>query len=158
MRIAMIAAHDPDLVIGKEGDLPWDYPEDLKYFKKTTMGHPIVMGRKTFEEFGAQPLPGRKNVVLSRSKQYKAVPTFTSLEKALKKLDEEGHETVFVAGGENVYREAYDKADYLYITQIHKKYKGDTYFPEYRNDINTLWEEIEREDHEEYSFVTYRRK
>lgn len=158
MTIAMIAAHDPNLVIGKDGDLPWHYPEDLKHFKKTTMGHPILMGRKTFEEFGAQPLPGRKNVVLSRSKTFSSVPTYTGLEKALEQLEKEGHELVFIAGGENVYREAMDKADYLYITHIHTEYEGDTHFPEYRDDVGQIWEEAEREDHQEFSFVTYRRK
>lgn len=158
MIIALIAAHDPDLVIGKDGDLPWHYPEDLKHFKQTTMGHPIVMGRKTFEEFGEKPLPGRKNVVLSRSRNYDHIPTYSSLDEALNELEQEGHDKIFIIGGGNVYLQSMDKADLLYITRIHRKYNGDTYFPEYRNQVNTIWDEIEREDREEFSFITYQRK
>ena len=157
MTIAMIAAHDPNLIIGKDGDLPWYYPEDLKHFKNTTLGYPIVMGRITFEELDG-PLPKRKNVVLSRSQNIDGIPTFSSLDDALEALRAEGHEKIFIIGGGNVYRQALDSADLLYITQIHKEYEGDTYFPEYRDQIDTVWTEIERDDHEEYSFITFKRK
>jgi dihydrofolate reductase len=155
MRLAFIVAHDPNLVIGKDGELPWHYPEDLKFFKRTTMGHPMLMGRGVFESIGEKPLPGRKNVVLSRSKSYENVPSFTSIDEALNHLKDE--ETVFVIGGGEIYRQMMPQADRLYITEIHQSYEGDTWFPEYRDEIGTVWEEIEREDHSELSFVVYER-
>ncbi len=158
MTIALIAAHDPNLVIGKDGELPWYYPEDLKHFKQTTMGHPIVMGRITFEEFGEKPLPGRRNIVLSTSRTFDQVPTYKTLDKALESLEQEGVDQVFIIGGGKVYRQAMEKADLLYMTHIHKEYSGDTYFPEYRNEIGQTWVEIERDDHEEFSFITYERR
>ncbi|MDZ7682121.1 MAG: dihydrofolate reductase [Fodinibius sp.] len=155
MTLAAIVAHDPNLVIGKDGDLPWHYPEDLKYFKHTTMGHPLIMGRVVFEELGESPLPGRENIVLSRSRDYKNVPTFASFEAALEHLKDEA--LVFLAGGGNVYRQFLDRCDKLYVTEIHKSFDGDTYFPEYRDEIGITWKEINREDHDELSFVIYKR-
>lgn len=157
MTIALIAAHDKNLVIGKEGDLPWHYPVDLKHFKQTTMGHPIVMGRVTYQELGEKPLPGRPNIVLSRSRSYDEVPTYRSLETALEKLEKQEYEKIFIIGGGEIYREALAIADLLYITQINKAYEGDTYFPEYRDEIGKTWIEVDREDHSEYSFITYKR-
>lgn len=153
MTVALIAAHDPDLVIGKGGELPWHYTDDLKYFKRTTMGHPIVMGRKVFEELDEQPLPGRKNVVLSRIKKYEHVDTFTSIDEALDHLKD--HDVVFIIGGGEIYSQTISKADKLFITEIHERYEGDTYFPEYRDKIGTVWREIKREDQGPLSFVVY---
>ena len=154
MTITIVVAHDPNLVIGKEGGLPWRYPEDLKHFKKTTIGGTIIMGRGVFEELNEIPLPERRNVVLSTTRDYDNVDTYTSLESALKSSNEE---EVFIIGGGVLYREAIDITDKLIITEIHKEYEGDTYFPEYRDDIGKKWEEVSREDHEELSFVTYYR-
>jgi dihydrofolate reductase len=155
MTLAAIVAHDPNLVIGKDGDLPWHYSEDLKYFKNTTMGHPLIMGRVVFEELGETPLPGRENIVLSQSRTYENVPTFGSFEAALEYVRND--ELVFLAGGGNVYRQFLDQCDKLYVTEIHESYDGDTYFPEYRNDIGTTWTEIKRDDRDELSFVVYER-
>ncbi|WP_441000241.1 dihydrofolate reductase [Fodinibius sp. SL11] len=155
MTLAAIVAHDPNLVIGKGGDLPWHYSEDLKYFKRTTMGHPIIMGRVVFEELGGNPLPGRENIVLSRSSNYDHVPTFSSFDKALEYLKEE--EIVFLIGGGEIYRQFLDQCDKLFVTEIHQNYEGDTYFPEYRDEIGTTWKEIKREDHDKLSFVVYER-
>lgn len=151
----MIVAHDPNLVIGKEGGLPWHYSEDLKYFKQTTMGHPILMGRTVFEELDEKPLPGRKNIVLSRCRNYEHVPTFSSTEKALSYLSDE--EIVFCIGGGEVYRQLLPRTDKLFVTEIHQSYEGDTYFPEYRDDIGSSWKEIKREEQEALSFVVYKR-
>jgi len=156
MKTVIIAAHDPNLVIGRDGKLPWNYPEDLKHFKKRTMGHPILMGRIVFEELNRKPLPGRKNIVLSRKYTFENVACHASIESAIDSL--KNHDKLFVIGGAVVYRQFLPHADYLYITKIHQKYKGDTYFPEYRDDIGTVWEEIFREDHEEFSFIDYKRK
>jgi dihydrofolate reductase len=155
MNLALIVAHDPNLVIGKDGTLPWHYPEDLKYFKRVTMGHPILMGRGVFEELDEEPLPGRENIVLSRSKTYDHVPTFSSIEEALDYL--RLADLVFVIGGGEVYRQTISKADKLFVTEINETFDGDTYFPEYRNDIGSVWKEIKREDHPELSFVVYER-
>jgi dihydrofolate reductase len=155
LTLALIAAHDPDLVIGKDGGLPWHYSEDLKYFKRTTMGHPLLMGRTVFEELNEKPLPGRENIVLSRTKEYDHVPTFTSIDRALSYLSDE--EIVYCIGGGEVYRQMLPRADKLFITEIHESYEGDTYFPDYREDAGSRWKEIEREDKEEMSFVVYER-
>jgi dihydrofolate reductase len=155
MKLIIIAAHDPNLVIGKNGTLPWHYSEDLKFFKKTTMGYPIIMGRGVFEELNEKPLPGRENVILSRSKKYGHVPTFSSIEEALEYL--QNHEIVFIIGGGQVYIASMDIADELVITEIKKEYNGDTFFPEYRDKVGTTWEEVWREDHDSFAFVRYQR-
>lgn len=155
MTLAAIVAHDPNLVIGKDGDLPWHYPEDLKYFKHTTMGHPMIMGRVVFEELG-DPLPGRENIVLSRSRNYDHVPVFSSFDDAIDYVKDE--ELVFLIGGGEMYRQFLDRCDKLFVTEIHREYEGDTYFPEYRDEISSTWKEIEREDRNELSFVVYERQ
>lgn len=155
MTLALIVAHDPDLVIGKDGTLPWHYPEDLKYFKRTTMGHPLLMGRGVFEELDEKPLPGRENIVLSRSRTYDHVPTFSSINEALDYL--RLADMVFVIGGGEIYNQTLSKADKLFVTEIHETFEGDTYFPEYRNDIGSVWKEVKREDHPNLSFVVYER-
>ncbi|MGF1671969.1 MAG: dihydrofolate reductase [Balneolaceae bacterium] len=155
MKLILIAAHDPNLVIGSGGELPWHYKKDLQFFKKTTLGHPVLMGRGVFEELNEKPLPGRKNIVLSRSREYTHVTTFRSLNKALQSLAIES--SVFVIGGGEIYRQTIDIADEMIITQIHKTYEGDTYFPEYRHEIGKKWKEVWREDHEELSFLKFKR-
>jgi len=157
MNKVIIAAHDPNLVIGKDGALPWHYSEDLKFFKRTTMGCPLVMGRIVFEELGEKPLPGRECIVLSRSRTYPNVETYASVESALDYLNDKNPENVYIIGGGEIYRECLALADTLIITQIHKEFEGDTFFPEYREDIGTVWKEVWREDHEEFSFVRYER-
>lgn len=154
MIITLIAAHDKNLVIGKEGGLPWHYPEDLKHFKKTTLGKTIIMGRGVFEELNEIPLPERRNIVLSTTQSYDQVDTYTSLDEALNSVDEE---EIFIIGGGVLYREAIKRADRLIITEIHEDYEGDTYFPEYRDQIGKVWKEHKREDKEELSFVVYER-
>lgn len=153
MKLSIIVAHDPNLVIGNDGGLPWYYSKDLKFFKKTTMGSPILMGRGVFEELKEKPLPGRENVVLSRSRSYNHVPTFSSIDAALDYLSDE--EQVFIIGGGEIYMQTIDRADELIITQIKEEYGGDTYFPEYRGEIGEKWKEVWRENHDEFSFVKY---
>ena len=154
MILTLIAAHDPNLVIGLNGGLPWRYPEDLKHFKAKTLGNTIVMGRGVFEELNEIPLPGRKNVVLSTTQSYSNVDTYNSLEKALEELNDD---EIFIIGGGVLYRETLPKADKLIITEIKKEYEGDTFFPEYRDKIGVEWEEISREELEGLSFVEYKR-
>jgi dihydrofolate reductase len=158
MILALIAAHDPNLVIGAKGELPWHYKEDMLYFKKTTMGHPVLMGRGVFEEIGEKKLPGRRNVVLSTTKKYpeKDVEVFASIDYALESLRDE--EKVFVIGGGEIYRQTLDLAGELYITEIKNEYEGDTFFPEYRHLIGQKWVEIWSEDHADFCFKRYRKK
>ena len=153
MTLAAIVAHDPNLVIGLNGEMPWHYSDDLKYFKKITMGHPIIMGRVVFEEIDEQPLPGRKNIVLSRSRNYDHVSTFASTEAALSHVEDE--ELVFVIGGAQIYEQLLPKVEKLFVTEIHQEYEGDTFFPEYRQDIGSVWKEIKRDDQAELSFLVY---
>lgn len=153
MTIALIAAHDPDLVIGKDGELPWHYSEDLKFFKRQTMGCPIIMGRIVFEELNEKPLPGRKNIVLSRSRTDFNIPSFSSIEEALNSLSDEPK--VFIIGGGEIYRQTIDMADELVITEIKKRHEGDTYFPDYKKDIGKIWKEEWREEHSDFTFVIY---
>jgi dihydrofolate reductase len=152
LKITLIAAHDPKLVIGKDGELPWHYPEDLKHFKKKTIGETIVMGRGVFEELNEKPLPGRTNIVLSTTRNYDQVDTYTSLEEALKNLNTS---EVFIIGGGVLYRETLPQAHRLIITEVKEKHDGDTYFPEYRDKIGSVWKEIDREVHDKFDFVEY---
>ena len=155
MKLVLIAAHDPNLIIGDNGSLPWHYSEDLKFFKKQTMGNPIVMGRVVFEELNEKPLPGRENIVLSRTRDYDHVQTFQSIDSALDYLSDE--ETVFIIGGGEIYRQTISIADRLIITLIKKEYEGDTTFPEYRDDIGEIWKEVWREKHSDFDFIIYDR-
>lgn len=157
MELALIVAHDPNLLIGKKGGLPWRIPEDLAYFKKVTMGCPIIMGRVVFEEIGEKPLPGRRNIVLSRTKTWatKDIESYHSLDDALEAVKQE--EKVFIIGGRALYEKGLEIADTLYITLIHSEYQGDTWFPEYRDQIGVIWEEAERKSENDLSFIVYKR-
>lgn len=144
-------------VIGRDNTLPWSLPNDLKRFKRLTMGHPMIMGRKTYESIG-KPLPGRRNLVISRNAAFK-VPTgaevFTSLEAACRscKPDDE----VFVIGGAQIISEALPQADRLYLTWIDHDFPGDVFFPNFKtflNDFKVVTEQDEVEPFP-YSFVDY---
>ncbi|MFB6182479.1 MAG: dihydrofolate reductase [Candidatus Nanohaloarchaea archaeon] len=158
MKKIVIAALTEDNVIGKDGDIPWHYPEDMKHFKEKTMGNPVIMGRKTFESLPEDytPLPSRKNIVLTSSKNYEnlEVETASNLDEAFSKAREDS-DKVFIAGGESVYKQTLEDADKMILTVIHEDYEGDSYFPEFDEE---KWEEIERDDKDELSFVTYKKK
>lgn len=129
--ISFIWAMDKNRVIGKDNQLPWHLPEDLKFFKKSTMGHPVAMGRKTHESIG-RPLPGRENIIITRNEQYESenCTVFHSAEEFVdfcKKKDEE----VFVIGGAEIFRQLFPYADKLYLTVINEEFEGDTFFPEF---------------------------
>jgi dihydrofolate reductase len=136
-RLALIAAHGPNWQIGKGNQLLWKVPEDMKLFKETTMGFPIIMGRKTWDSIGAKPLPGRTSIVVSRSaatqKQTENVHWCDSLGLALMLADElcrvSSKSTAFVIGGAEIYTQALGNADDLYLTLIDDDAQGDTYFP-----------------------------
>lgn len=161
MRISLIAALAANRVIGRDNQLPWRLPEDLRRFKRLTMGHPMIMGRRTFDSIGRKPLPGRSIVVITRRPGFVAPPGVAvahSVDEALALC--QGDE-VFVAGGEEIFRQTIDRADRLYLTWIHADFPGDTRFPDFDE---REWRIVEREDREPsgdapfaYSFVTYDR-
>lgn len=146
--VAMIAAVGRNGVIGAAGDLPWRLPSDFAFYKRTTMGKPLIMGRKTFESIG-RPLPGRANLVVTRDKGFSAqgVETFGSLDAAMARGIEiaarDGVEEIFINGGGDIYRQAMDRADRLYITHVDAEPEGDTFFPEIDD---TLWDSRVIED------------
>ncbi|WP_448553463.1 type 3 dihydrofolate reductase [Thalassotalea montiporae] len=134
--LSMIVAHADNRVIGKDNDMPWHLPADLAYFKQTTLGKPVVMGRKTFESIG-RPLPGRQNIVITRNTAYVAdgVEVVDSIEAALALTQDV--EEVMVIGGGAIYQHCLPAANKLYITHIEASIEGDTQFPEY--DIEKDW-------------------
>ncbi|MEO1021820.1 MAG: dihydrofolate reductase [Bacteroidota bacterium] len=154
MILTIVVAHDPNMVIGKEGGLPWKYPEDLKHFKETTMGGTMIMGRGVWEELGEKPLPGRTNIVLSGSRTYENVATFKSLEEALESANTE---EVFIIGGGILYRQAITMADRMIVTLVRKQHRGDTFFPDYREEIGVIWKEVSRRESDELVFLEYER-
>jgi len=129
MRISIIAAMAENRVIGRAGTIPWDLPGDRRRFRKITWGHPVIMGRRTFESIG-RPLPGRKNIVLSRQEGYRAEGCLVvhDLQAALAAAGEA--DEVFVCGGGELYREALPRAGRLYLTIVHGEVEGDVRFPE----------------------------
>jgi dihydrofolate reductase len=158
-RISIIAAMARNRVIGINNTLPWRLPEDLKHFKALTLGHHILMGRKTYESLG-RPLPGRTSVVITRSQDLK-VPgclVANSIAKAVAACDDDNE--IFFIGGEELYRQALDIADRIYLTEINAEFAGDAWFPEF--DMN-LWQEAGRkpcksESGLECEFLIYDRK
>ena len=130
MSVSMIAAVGKNLELGKNNDLIWHFKEDMKFFKDTTMGHTVVMGRKTFESL-PKALPGRKNIVISSNAEYQAqgATVVTSVEEALQIAD---NEEIFVIGGGKIYAEFLPYADKLYLTEIYAECEdADTYFPQF---------------------------
>lgn len=129
--ISLIFAMDKNNLIGKGNDLPWYYPDDLKYFKEVTMNKTVVMGSKTFKSIYdriGKPLPNRNNVVVTRNSNL-SIDNVLVVNDIFKYLEEQKEE-VFVIGGKQIYELTLDKADRLYITHINKAYDGDVYFPE----------------------------
>jgi len=160
-RVSLIVAMARNRVIGANNSLPWHLPADLKHFKSLTMGHHIVMGRKTYESIG-KPLPGRTSVVVTRNAGYAppGVITANSLEAAISACGDA--EEIFVIGGAELYRQAMALADRIYLTEIDADKDGDTYFTELDR---KLWFEYARESHSpdeknpySYHFVVYDKK
>lgn len=162
--IALIAAVAANGVIGRDGEMPWHYPEDLKRFKSLTTGNPVIMGRRTYDSIAARiggPLPDRMNIVLSRSEPDlpSDVVVADSVEQAIEEATaacklESAADEIFVIGGATVYEQFLDQADRLYLTELASSYEGDTTFPDWDR---SQWVEVDRDSHEEFSFVTYQR-
>ncbi len=157
-RFVCIAAVAENGVIGRDGGMPWHYPEDMRRFKEITMGHPVIMGRTTYESIAGQldgPLPGRTNVVLSRSNPDlpEEVVLVHSVEEAMETVAELD-DVAFVTGGATVYEQFLPHTDELLLTEIHEAYDGDTRFPEWDPEE---WTEVERDERDEFDFVRYER-
>ncbi len=142
MILSIIVAATENDVIGKEGGMPWYLPAELARFKEVTMGHPIIMGRKTHESIG-RALPGRENIVVTRNPKYRAADgcvVVDSLEKALTLKEVKTAKEAFIIGGAEIYQQALPKAQRLYLTRVHAKLDGDKFFKFKKED----WREIER--------------
>ena len=157
-RIYLVAAVAANGIIGAKGKLPWHLPEDLKHFKKLTLGHPIIMGRLTWESLG-KALPGRENIVVTRQPGYSApgAAVASSLGAALALCA--GEPTAFVIGGHQLFVDSLPMASGLVLTEIHRDYAGDTWFPKYDR---SQWRESQRESHTasdgtKFDFVLYER-
>lgn len=157
MRLSIIVAVAENNVIGRGNTLPWHVPEDLKSFKKITMGKPIVMGRKTYESIG-RPLPGRTNIVITRNPEWQAegVSTVASLAEALALAEQrcviDGMDELFVIGGEQIYRLAMASAQRIYMTRVHTNVEGDAYFPELSA---SEWQQVANQPASEAAEVDY---
>jgi dihydrofolate reductase len=145
MILSLVVAMSENKVIGRDGDLPWRLPNDLKHFKQVTMGKPIIMGRKTWGSLYVKPLPGRRNIVITRNAGYEAegAETSDSLESALTLVA--GESEVMVIGGAELFATALDTATRLHLTEVHAEIEGDTYFPDFDR---SLWRETSREAHD----------
>ncbi len=132
MIISLIAAASANNVIGKNNQLPWHLPVDMKFFKNTTWGMPMVMGRKTFESNGYKPLPGRVNIVITRQKDFKAngAVIVSHWNDAMFVAKDSDCNEVFVVGGGEIFKEVINKADHIYMTRVHTIIDGDIFFPE----------------------------
>ena len=150
MKIVIIAAVAANGTIGADGKIPWHISDDLKRFKRLTLGHPVIMGRKTYESLG-KPLPGRRNIVLTRRSPVPGVDCFPTLDAALQTC---GDATVFIIGGAEVYRQALPLADTMLLTHVHRQVDGDTKFPAFDK---TQWREISRQQGAECDFLEYER-
>jgi len=159
-RLTLILARARNGVIGASGGLPWRLPEDLAFFKRTTMGHPIVMGRKTWESIG-RPLPGRRSIVITRNRTFSpaGAEVAHSLDEAIALCRDS--DEIFVIGGAQLYADALPRADRLLLTEIHADFEGDTYLPAPSPED---WNEASREPHAPtgtrafgFDFVDFRR-
>ncbi len=164
MKLSIIAAVGENHVIGARGKIPWHLPADFKRFKELTMGHPIIMGNKTFESIG-KPLPGRTNIVLAQDPNYAADGCLVAhaLDEALALAkNAEGGDEVFVCGGGQVYALTLPLANILYLTKVHGAFEGDTFFPKFNEGdwMLTSSEEHKKDEKNpfDFTFLTYQRK
>jgi dihydrofolate reductase len=161
VKLALIVAVARDGVIGRDNAIPWNLPEDARRFRAVTMGHPVVMGRRTWDSLPERfrPLPGRRNVVVTRNPEWSAdgADRAGSLDEALALL--EGAPQAFVIGGAELYAEALARADELVVTEIDAEVEGDVYFPPWdRSEFRETFREAHvSEDGVAFAFVTYRR-
>ena len=158
--VSIIVAIAQNGTIGDKNSLLWHIKEDMRFFRTTTSGHAVIMGRKTFESLGSKPLPKRKNIVITRAERdFEGAFTAHSLQEAIAMA--EGDEEIFIIGGAQIYAEALSVADRMYITRVERDYEGDTSFPEIDY---TKWQLVSEERHERgeefdapFAFLCYNR-
>lgn len=166
MMISMIAAMTRNRVIGKDNDIPWHLPDDFRFFKETTKGHFVIMGRKNFESLPDRfrPLPDRPNVIITRKKDYKGegAEVVSSLDEALNKARQHNEPEAFIIGGGQIYKLGLEVCDRIYLTEIDTELEGDVFFPEFDKSI---WKEVSRKHHTAddrhkfaFDFVIYEKK
>ncbi|MFD2574306.1 dihydrofolate reductase [Spirosoma soli] len=163
MKISLISAVAQNRVIGRNNDLPWHLPDDFAFFKRKTSHHPIIMGRKSLESLG-KPLPNRTNIVITRNQDlsHQGVTVVHTLDDAITAAKAVNQKEIFVIGGAEIYALALPIATTMYLTEIHKPYDGDSYFPEFNKED---WQEVSRQTHSAderhevaFDFVEYERK
>jgi len=163
MKVSIIVAADENMGIGKDNKLMWHLPNDLKFFKNKTMGHHMIMGRKTYESIG-KPLPGRTSVIITRNKNYKAEGALVanSIEEGISLATSRGETEAFVIGGAELINDSIHLADCIYFTEVKSKFDADVFLKTFDQ---SKWKEVAREDHQQdekhaypYSFVTLVKK
>ena len=156
MKISLIVAKSENDVIGRDNDLPWRLKEDLQNFKKLTMGHHILMGRKTFESIG-KPLPGRVSLVVSGTPKAnsESVFWFTSIFRAIKQAERNGETELFIIGGEKIFRSVLSLTDRIYLTEVKSKVEGDVFFPTLsaKNWKTVSEQSFSKSEHNDFDFV-----
>ena len=155
--IALIVAVAENGIIGKDGKMPWSIPGELKRFRELTTGNVVVMGRKTFEAVGCKPLPGRTNIIISRTMENSGEDYLLarSLEEAISMA---GERDVYISGGSGLYEESLPLVEKMYITEVHKAFDGDTWFPEFDESQFAKTVDEYHEGEIPYTYVTYTRK
>lgn len=163
MKLSLMAALSTNNVIGRNNDVPWRLSTDLKRLKAMTMGHHVIMGRKTYESVG-KPLPGRTNVVITRQEGYapEGVTVVHSLEDAVRVAAQAGESEAIILGGAEIYAQAMHRADRMYLTRVHAEVEGDTWFPDFDDVSEWRLTDAEHFDADEknehpFSFLTYER-
>lgn len=160
MKISIIAAVAENNVIGKDNDLIWDIPRDMKFFKEKTKGHYVIMGRRNYDSIPEKyrPLPGRPNVIVTRQEGFKApnCHVVNSIEEGIKLATEKGETEIFIIGGGQIYKDTIERklANTMYLTWIHHDFEGDTFFPEFNNEewTETAREKVTADEQNPYSF------
>lgn len=169
MILTHVVACSENHVIGAQGDLPWSLPEDMKFFRDTTKGHIMIMGRKTFDSFKGRALPNRYHIVITRNPSEHSVQStesspvvfVSSIEEAIKHaepLTAKWGDEVFIIGGGEIYKQSLGFTNKVYLTLIHQEFPGDTYYPEIDEKVFTLTHRRDVELPIPFSFLTYLRK
>ena len=155
MIISLVVAASDNNVIGKNNQLLWHLPNDMKYFKNVTWGMPVVMGRKTFESIGSKPLSGRKNIVITRKPGWNAegVSVADSVDAAVSIAEALNYKEIFIIGGGEIYVIAFDRANKIYMTRVHAELEGDTYFPVIEKNDWTLMSKTDNPADEKHAYA-----
>lgn len=159
MKIIIISAIAKNRIIGRSnGEMPWHVKEEFQHFKKTTLGLPLIMGRKTFETLG-KPLKGRENIIVTRNKDFKVdfdeIKIFHSLEESISYCESEDYKKAFIIGGGEIYRQALLIADEMILSYMKFEANGDVLFPQFNKES---WEQVSLEDREQFEIIKYIRK